>query len=195
MIQKDLEVALYAAVREAQRRRHEYITLEHLLYTLCFDKTSAKILKQSGANVDRLKKQLEAFLDEEVGEVFVDVELAHEHLAKRFALAFALRLRLLGAHDVDLPAGELRRQAYVAPAGADCKREVVLVYDDVEACDERPHIDAVLREGAFEAHFVRGDRLGPLANVDEVYDYLDEEPRVVRPAMRMSFTSVRISLA
>ena len=66
MIQKDLEVALYAAVREARRRRHEYITLEHLLYTLCHDETSAKILRHSGANVDRLKADLEAFLDEEL---------------------------------------------------------------------------------------------------------------------------------
>lgn len=49
-----------------------------------------------------------------------------------------------------------------------------LVYDDVEACDERPHIQAVLREGAYEAHFIRGDRLGPLSNVDKVYDYLDD---------------------
>jgi ATP-dependent Clp protease ATP-binding subunit ClpA len=66
MIQKDLEAALYAAVREAQRRRHEYITLEHLLYTLCFDKTTGKILKHSGANVEQLKKELEKFLDEEL---------------------------------------------------------------------------------------------------------------------------------
>lgn len=49
-----------------------------------------------------------------------------------------------------------------------------LIYDDVEACDERPHINAVLREGDYEAHFIRGDRLGPLANVDEVYEYLDD---------------------
>ena len=66
MIQKDLEVAIYAAVREARRRRHEYITLEHLLYTLCFDKRTAKILRNAGANVDALKRDLEQFLDEEV---------------------------------------------------------------------------------------------------------------------------------
>lgn len=66
MIQKDLEVALYAAVREAQRRRHEYITLEHLLYTLCYDKTTMKILRHSGVNVDKLKADLEEFMDEEL---------------------------------------------------------------------------------------------------------------------------------
>ena len=49
-----------------------------------------------------------------------------------------------------------------------------LVYEDVEACDERPHIDAVLQEGNYEPHFIRGDRLGPLSNIDEVYDYLDD---------------------
>ncbi|MEC9400771.1 MAG: AAA family ATPase, partial [Myxococcota bacterium] len=66
MIQKDLEVALYAAIREAQRRRHEYITLEHLLYTLCFDKTTAKILRNVGADVEELKQDLENYLDEDL---------------------------------------------------------------------------------------------------------------------------------
>jgi len=66
MIQKDLEVALYAAIREAQRRRHEYITLEHLLYTLCFDKTTIKILRNVGADVEELKQDLENYLDEDL---------------------------------------------------------------------------------------------------------------------------------
>lgn len=69
MIQKDLEVALYATMREAQTRRHEYITLEHLLYTLCFDTTSLKILKSVGVDVDQLKKDLEAFLSEELEQL------------------------------------------------------------------------------------------------------------------------------
>ncbi len=63
MIQKDLEVALYTAFREAQDRRNEYLTLEHLLYVLCFDKLSRRILKASGANPDALKKDLDEFLD------------------------------------------------------------------------------------------------------------------------------------
>ena len=69
MIQKDLEVALYATMREAQTRRHEYITLEHLLYTLCFDKTSVKILKSVRVDVDRLKQDLETFLREELEQL------------------------------------------------------------------------------------------------------------------------------
>ncbi len=51
---------------------------------------------------------------------------------------------------------------------------VSLVYEDVATCDERPFIDAVLEQGDFIPHFVRGDQLGPLSNLDEVYTYLDD---------------------
>ena len=69
MIQRDLEMALHAAIREAQRRRHEYITLEHLLYALCFDDTTTKIMRHSGLKIDQLKRDLESFLDEEIDAV------------------------------------------------------------------------------------------------------------------------------
>ncbi len=66
MIQKDLEVAIYSAFREAQDRRHEYVTLEHLLYVMCFDTTSRTVLKRCGADVDELKRDLDEFLNERV---------------------------------------------------------------------------------------------------------------------------------
>ncbi len=66
MIQKDLEIALYAAVREAKQRRHEYLTLEHLLYVLCFDETTRTILRHCGADVEQLTSDLDAFLDDQV---------------------------------------------------------------------------------------------------------------------------------
>lgn len=61
----------------------------------------------------------------------------------------------------------------VLPAGAPL-HTVSLVYDDLAECDERPFINEVLSRGEFIAHFVRGDRLGPLENIDEVYTYLDD---------------------
>ncbi len=52
---------------------------------------------------------------------------------------------------------------------------VSLIYDDIEACDESPFINAVLKqEGDFIPHFVKGDQLGPLSNLDDVYSYLDD---------------------
>ncbi len=72
MIQKDLEIALYAAVREAKQRRHEYLTLEHLLYVLCFDETTRSILRHCGANLDELIRDLDHFLDEEIERLPAD---------------------------------------------------------------------------------------------------------------------------
>ncbi|RAL20986.1 ATP-dependent Clp protease ATP-binding subunit ClpA [Lujinxingia litoralis] len=69
MIQKDLEIALFAAVREAKQRRHEYLTLEHLLYVLCYDETTRRILRQVGVDIDRLTGDLDGFLDENLDKL------------------------------------------------------------------------------------------------------------------------------
>ncbi len=61
MIRKELELAFAAAVREAQRRRHEMLTVEHLLYALLFDETGSRILRNCGADIEELRGQLEQF--------------------------------------------------------------------------------------------------------------------------------------
>lgn len=61
MIRKELELAFAAAVREAQRRRHEMLTVEHLLYALLFDETGSRILRNCGADIEDLREQLEKF--------------------------------------------------------------------------------------------------------------------------------------
>jgi len=43
-----------------------------------------------------------------------------------------------------------------------------LVFDDLPACDEREYIEAVLREGSFESHYIPGDSKGPLSYLDEI---------------------------
>ncbi|MCC7353728.1 MAG: lasso peptide isopeptide bond-forming cyclase [Anaerolineae bacterium] len=48
------------------------------------------------------------------------------------------------------------------------------IFDDVPECDERPFIHAVLAQGDAEAHFVHGDRLSPLADLDRVLWHEDE---------------------
>jgi len=66
MIQRDLQLALTAAQGEARQRRHEYLTLEHLLYVLCFDETTQQILRHAGANLPQLRGDLEHYLDHEI---------------------------------------------------------------------------------------------------------------------------------
>ena len=63
MFDQDVQIAFTLAVREAQRRRHEYLTTEHILYALLFEGGSQKILTACGGDIDSLKQQLESFFD------------------------------------------------------------------------------------------------------------------------------------
>lgn len=68
-IGRDLELTLQAAHREAVVRRHAYLTVEHLLYALIHNEDAAQILLHSGADVDRLRVELERFFDEDLESV------------------------------------------------------------------------------------------------------------------------------
>ena len=57
-ISPEVEIAFALATREAQKRRHEYVTVEHLLYALLFDAETADVLKNAGGDVAALKKRL-----------------------------------------------------------------------------------------------------------------------------------------
>ncbi len=61
MLSKKLERVLTSAVKEVKRRNHEYLTLEHLLYAMLIEESGRDILVHCGANVVRLKHQLERF--------------------------------------------------------------------------------------------------------------------------------------
>ncbi|MDG1481510.1 MAG: ATP-dependent Clp protease ATP-binding subunit ClpA [Myxococcota bacterium] len=62
----NLRVALSRAMDEAKRRRHEYLTLEHVLLALLHEPTSTAALEACGAKVDKLEKELTLYLDNEV---------------------------------------------------------------------------------------------------------------------------------
>jgi ATP-dependent Clp protease ATP-binding subunit ClpA len=70
----EVEVALSVAAEEATKRRHEYVTLEHLLYALLFDEATAKVIKNSGGNVPEIKANLAGYLDTEVEALPENVE-------------------------------------------------------------------------------------------------------------------------
>jgi ATP-dependent Clp protease ATP-binding subunit ClpA len=65
-ISPEVEIALSLAASEAARRRHEYMTVEHLLYALLFDETTAKVVRHAGGDVKALKARLERFFDDQV---------------------------------------------------------------------------------------------------------------------------------
>jgi len=65
-ISKELESTIQTAFDEARRRRHEFVTLEHVLFALLKDPVAAKILKAAGADIRKLHKELEGFFEEQM---------------------------------------------------------------------------------------------------------------------------------
>ena len=64
MIAQELEVSLHMAFVEARQKRHEFITVEHLLLALLDNPTAAEVLRAVGANIDDLRKNLTQFIGE-----------------------------------------------------------------------------------------------------------------------------------
>ena len=53
MLSKDLEFSINLAFREARDRRHEFMTIEHLLLVLLDNPTAAEVLRACGAQLRR----------------------------------------------------------------------------------------------------------------------------------------------
>ncbi|MFT7579992.1 MAG: ATP-dependent Clp protease ATP-binding subunit ClpA, partial [Myxococcota bacterium] len=65
----DLRVSMDMALAEARQRRHEFSTVEHLLYAFLHDDPTRKVIKNAGANLDQLRAGLEAHLEDNVPRI------------------------------------------------------------------------------------------------------------------------------
>ncbi len=81
MITKELQATLSVAAMEAVRRRHEYVTLEHLLYALLHEQTASDVVRHCGGNVAVLVRELEKFFDEQMETLPATSENLPEHTA------------------------------------------------------------------------------------------------------------------
>jgi len=75
MLSEELKATIQQAIEDTQRRRHEYLTLEHLLLALLDDGSAGKVLAGCGADIEAVRADLEAFLDDNMDEVPEDEEL------------------------------------------------------------------------------------------------------------------------
>ncbi len=89
MVSKKLEIIINDAIKKANQLKHEYLTLEGLFLSMLEDEQVQEIIKECGANVQDIRKELEEFLikqenfsvlsDDEIEELskkqFVDDEL------------------------------------------------------------------------------------------------------------------------
>ena len=64
MIAQELEVSLHMAFMDARQRRHEFITVEHLLLVLLDNPSASEVLRACAANIDELRTLLTEFVGE-----------------------------------------------------------------------------------------------------------------------------------
>ncbi len=63
MLDKELEQTLNTAFKAARDKRHEFMTVEHLLLALIENPAALSVLKACGVELDVLSKELEEFVD------------------------------------------------------------------------------------------------------------------------------------
>ncbi|MFN3594330.1 MAG: ATP-dependent chaperone ClpB [Thiobacillaceae bacterium] len=75
MIAQELEVSLHMAFMEARQKRHEFITVEHLLLAMLDNPSAADVLRACAANMDELRRKLTDFIDKHTPKVAGDGEV------------------------------------------------------------------------------------------------------------------------
>lgn len=78
MLTRELEETLSHAVDEAVRYKHEYVTLEHLLFALLEDTAAREILFNCGAEIDELARALTEYFDNVLEKMPADVKTMPE---------------------------------------------------------------------------------------------------------------------
>lgn len=63
MLNKELEFTLNLAFKDAKERRHEFMTVEHLLLSLLDNPAAGGVLQACDANIDALRRDLVEFID------------------------------------------------------------------------------------------------------------------------------------
>ena len=77
MLNKELEFTLNLAFKEAKEKRHEFMTVEHLLLSLLDNPAAGNVLQACDANIDSLRRDLIEFIDETTPKI-PDNELDRE---------------------------------------------------------------------------------------------------------------------
>src|SRR5208283_6115201 len=75
MINKALELTLEAAIRDAEKKRHEYLTVEHILFAALHDEWGVEIISGCGGNIASMKSQIENFFDVNIPRLPADTNV------------------------------------------------------------------------------------------------------------------------
>ncbi|MGE5833952.1 MAG: ATP-dependent Clp protease ATP-binding subunit ClpA [Acidobacteriota bacterium] len=107
MFSASIEIVLTIAYREAVSRRHAYLTLEHLLYALAHDTEGERILKGAGADLVRLRRELNQYLESSVEELRRGQEREPEQTAAFRRVLQTAVLHVQSAQRAEVNAGDV----------------------------------------------------------------------------------------
>src|ERR1044071_115140 len=115
MITKELQETLNFAAMEAIKRRHEYVTLEHLLYALLHERTAARVVGQCGGDADALTKELEQFFEERLESVPDTSDALPEYTAAFQRVVEYALLQAEGSGQKEVDGGNVLAALYQSP--------------------------------------------------------------------------------
>ena len=74
MINKELEITIEATIRDAEIRRHEYLTVEHILFAVLHDEWGIDIIMNCGGDIAKLKGEVEGFFERNIPRISAESE-------------------------------------------------------------------------------------------------------------------------
>jgi ATP-dependent Clp protease ATP-binding subunit ClpA len=103
-ISRALEQAFSLAVNEARRRRHEFLSIEHIFYALLHDVQVVDILRHCGGDVVALKRDMESYLDQKVERLPEGVEKTLQQTLgfQRVVQRAAAHVQSAGKEEIDV---------------------------------------------------------------------------------------------
>jgi len=143
MLSSELQATFQRALEDVRARRHEYLTLEHLLLAMLDDPSGADIVGKCGGDVEQLRGDLERFLDEQVEQLRARANGYVIELIDRAKAAGRLRADFVGE---DLLLLLVANAAIVQVTSADApdawRRFVALALDAFQLPGERRRLPA-----------------------------------------------------
>ena len=172
MISRELEVTFNLAVREAERRRHELVCVEHILWAMCNDAHASEILRNCGANIDKLKADLESYLAA-LNQVPTERDLQIEQTVAvtRILRRAAIHVQSSGKKEID--AGDVLAAMYREP-------------DSHSNCTPPPGVGWICGGGMSEADAISSSRASASRTISGSGAF---PPRESHPADRFRMTS------
>jgi ATP-dependent Clp protease ATP-binding subunit ClpA len=103
MLTRELQMSLTRALDEAINRRHEYITLEHLLFALLYEKHAINILRNCGGRIDELNRELEKYFSDNLEHVNIEGEYLPEQTQafQRVLQRAVMHAQAAGQHQIN----------------------------------------------------------------------------------------------